>query len=92
MSWLTHQLDDTCVQLIGVEHLPVELVLNYQNTPVNVTIRGDYDPLCRFINRLERSPSAVRINSLRIRRKEHNFEHVVMNLSLSCFQKVRKSS
>ena len=92
MEWLIHQADDTGVRIIGVEHLPVERASIYQNTPVTITVRGDYNPLGRFINRLERSSSALRINSLRIRRREYTPENVVMDLSLSYFHKVKKSS
>ena len=91
MSWVTQQADDTGVRVIGVDHLPVEQVSDYRNIPVNVTIRGDYNPLGRFINRLEHSPSAIKINSMRIRRKEYTPEHVTMDLSMSYFQKVVES-
>lgn len=92
MSWVTQQTDDTGVQVIGVEHLPVEQESDYQGISVTITIRGDYNPLGRFINKLERSPSAIKINSMRIRRKEYTPEHVVMDLSISYFQKVVASS
>jgi Tfp pilus assembly protein PilO len=91
MSWVTHQADDTGVQGIGVEHLPVEGESDYWEIPIIVTIRGDYNPLGRFINQLEHSPNAVRINSMRIRRKEHTPEYMVMELSVSYFQKVVES-
>ena len=92
MSWVTQQADDTGVRVIGVEHLPVERESAYRNIPVKVTIRGDYNPLGRFINRLEHSPSAIKINSMRIRRKEYTPEHVTMDLSMSYFQKTGESS
>ena len=91
MLWVTQQADDTEVRIIGVEHLPVEQVSDYRSIPVRVTIRGDYNPLGRFINRLERSPRAILINSLRIRRKEYTPEHMIMDLSTSYFQKVVES-
>ena len=92
MSWLTQQADDSDVRIIGVEHLPVEQMSGYQNIPVKIIIRGDYNPLGRFINSLEHSPNAIRIDSLRIRRKEYTPEHVIMELSMSYFQKVEESS
>ena len=92
MMWLTQQADDTGVRIIGVEHLPVEQTSIYQNVPVTITIRGDYNPLGRFINKLERSAKSLRINSLRIRRRKYTPEHVVMDLSLSYFQKMGEPS
>jgi hypothetical protein len=92
MTWLTQQADDTGVQFIGVKHLPVERVSDYQSTSVNITIRGDYDPLGRFLNMLERSTNAMQINSLRIRRKEYGPEQLVMDLSLSYLRKAGKPS
>jgi Tfp pilus assembly protein PilO len=92
MSWLTQQAHDSDVTIIGVEHLPVEEVSEYQHIPVKITIRGDYNPLGRFINKLERSPNKVRIDSFRIKRKEYTPEHVIMDLSLSYFQEMEKLS
>ena len=90
MSWLTQQADDSDVQIIGVEHQPVEDISGYQHVPVKITVRGDYNPLGRFINKLEYSPNAVRIDSFRIRRKQYTPEHITMDLSLSYFQKLEK--
>jgi hypothetical protein len=92
MPWLTQQADDTNVQLIGVEHLPAEQALDYQNISINITVRGDYSPLGRFINRLEHSPNTLRINSLRIRYKEYTPDYLVMDLSLSYLQKMGEPS
>ena len=92
MSWLTQQESDLDVRIIGVEHPPVEEVSQYQHIPVKITIRGDYNPLGKFINKLERSPSKVRIDSFRIRRKEYTPEHIIMDLSLSYLQKMERSS
>lgn len=92
MSWLTQQANDSDVRIIGVEHPPVEKVSEYQRVHVKVTVRGDYNPLGRFINKLEHSPDTVRVNSFRIRRKEYTPEHVTMDLSLSYFQKTERSS
>ena len=91
MSWLTQQANDSYVRIIGVEHPPAEKVLQYQHIPVKITVRGDYNLLGRFINKLEHSPNAVRVNSLRIRRKEYTPEHITMDLSLSYFQKAEGS-
>ena len=91
MSWVTKQADDTGVQIIGVEHLPAEDESDYRSVSVNVTIRGDYHPLGRFINQIERSSSVIRINSMRIHRKEYTPEHVVTDLSIAYFQKVVES-
>lgn len=91
MSWITQQADDTGVQVIGVERQPVEQESDYRGIPVTVTIRGDYNPLGRFINNLERSTNAIKINSMRIRRKEHTPEYMVMDLSISYFQKAVES-
>ena len=94
MSWLTQQANDLGVSIIGVEHLPVESVSEYQHVPVKITIRGDYNPLGSFINKLERSQNVVRIDSFRIQRKEYAPEQVIMDLSLSYFKasKTSKSS
>ncbi|MFC1716760.1 type 4a pilus biogenesis protein PilO [Candidatus Poribacteria bacterium] len=91
MSWVTQQADGTGVRVIGVEHQPVEQESDYHGIPVTITIRGDYNPLGRFINQLERSPSAIRINSMRIRRKEHPPQYMVMDLSMSYFQRAVES-
>lgn len=92
IMWLTQQADDTGVRIIGVEHLPVEQASIYQNIPVTITISGDYNPLGRFINKLEHSSNLLRINSLRIRRRKYTLEHTVMDLSLSYFQKMGEPS
>ena len=92
MSWLTQQANKSGVGIIGVEHLPTEEFAEYQHIPIKITIRGDYNPLGRFINKLEHSPNAVRINSFRIKRKEYTPKHITMDLSLSYFQKVGMSS
>ena len=54
-------------------------------------LRGDFHPLGRFINQIERSSSVIRINSMRIHRKEYTPEHVVTDLSIAYFQKVVES-
>jgi Tfp pilus assembly protein PilO len=92
MSWLTQQADDADVRIIGVERPPVEEASEYQRVPVKITVNGDYHPLGRFINELERSSNTVRINSFRIRRKEYTPDHITMDLSLSYFQKAERSS
>jgi len=91
MSWLTGQANEASVRIIGVEHPPVEEVSEYQHITVKVTITADYNPLGRFINRLEHSPSKVRIDSFRMRRVEYTPEHVVMDLSLSYLQKAERA-
>ena len=93
MSWLSSQANDSDVTIIGVEHPPVEKVSEYQHIPVEITIRGDYNSLGRFINKLEHSPpNKVRIDSFRVRRKEYTPEHVTTELSLSYFQEMERSS
>lgn len=89
MAWLTQQADDLGISIIGVEHPPVESVSEYQHVPVKITVRGDYNPLGSFINKIERFQSVVRIDSFRIRRKEYTPEHVIMDLSLSYFQRTK---
>ena len=91
MSWLTQQVNGSDIQIVGVEHPPVEKVSEYRHVPVKLSVRGNYNSLGRFINKLEHSPYAVRINSLRIRRKEYTPEHVTMDLSLSYFQTVEET-
>jgi hypothetical protein len=92
VSWITHQADASMVKVIGVEHIPAEQVSEYQHTTVKIIVQGDYNPLGRFINLLERSPNALKINSFRIKRKEYTPEHIIMDLSLSYFHKPEKSS
>ena len=89
MAWLTQQAEDLGVSIIGVEHPPVENISEYRHVPVKITVRGDYNPLGRFINKIERFQSMVRIDSFRIRRKEYAPEHVIMDLSLSYFQRAK---
>lgn len=86
MTWLTQQADALNVKIIGLEQKPVEKLLEYQRVPFSITVRGDYNPLGRFINKLEHSPNAVRIDSLRIRRKESTPEYITTDISLSYFQ------
>jgi hypothetical protein len=88
MSWFTQQANDSNVSIIGVEHPAVEQVPEYHYVPVKITLRGDYNPLGRFINKLERSQNMVRIDSLRIRYNEYAPEHITMELSLSYFQRI----
>jgi Tfp pilus assembly protein PilO len=91
MLWVTQQADGLDVSIIGVERLPAKYVSVYSYMPINITVRGDYNPLGRFISNLERSPNMVRIDSFRIKRKEHTPEQVVMELSLSYFQRAEGS-
>lgn len=86
MSWLTQQADNLSVKVIGVEYLPVEKLSKYQSININLSVRGNYNDLGRFINALERSPYAVGINSFRMLRKESTPEYITMNISLSCIK------
>jgi hypothetical protein len=88
MSWFTQQANDSNVSIIGVEHPVVEQLPEYNHVPVKITLRGDYNPLGRFINKLERSQNMVRIDSLRIRYNEYAPENITMELSLSYFQRI----
>ncbi len=89
MSWFTQQANDSNVSIIGVEHTAVEQIPEYRHVPVKITLRGDYNPLGRFINKLEHSQNMVRIDSLRIRYNEYAPEHITMELSLSYFQGIK---
>ncbi len=89
MSWFTQQANDSNVSIIGVEHTAVEQIPEYHHVPVKITLRGDYNPLGRFINKLEHSQNMVRIDSLRIRYNEYAPEHITMELSLSYFQRIK---
>ncbi len=89
MSWFTQQANDSNVSIIGVEHTAVEQIPEYHHVPVKITLRGDYNPLGKFINRLEHSQNMVRIDSLRIRYNEYTPEHITMELSLSYFQRIK---
>ncbi len=92
MSWLTGQANDSDVKIIGVERLPAEEILEYQRIRVKLTVTGDYGSLGSFLNKVERSPNAVKVDSFRMRRKEDAPEDVTMDLSLSYFRKLEKSS
>jgi len=91
MSWFTQQANDSNVSIIGVEHPAVEQIPEYHHIPVKITLRGDYNPLGRFINKLEHSQNMVRIDSLRIRHNEYAPEHITMELSLSYFQRIKRN-
>jgi len=100
LSWLTKQADDSNVKIIGVDYPPAEENLKYHNINISLNVRGDYNPLAIFINKLERSQNPILISSLRIKRKESAFsakysanalaepEYVTMEISLSCFKKL----
>ena len=88
LSWLTQQLDDAKLKIIGVERLPEEVISEYKRIPIKVTVRGDYHALSRFVNKLERSNKALKIESFRMRRKEQASGQSEINLSLSYYQKV----
>ena len=54
LSWLTQQADELGLKVAGVERLPTSKVLEYEQVPINITVKGDYNLLGMFINRLER--------------------------------------
>ena len=88
LSWLTQQADGLGIQVTGVDRLPITKVLEYGQMPINITIKGNYNLLGMFINRLERSANAFKIESLRTGRKESSPDQTTMILSLSYFRRV----
>jgi len=88
LSWLTQQADELGIQVTGVDRLPTAKVLEYEQMPINITIKGNYNLLGMFINRLERSTNAFKIESLGMGRKESSPDQTTMILSLSYFQRV----
>ena len=91
LSWLTQQADELGLKVAGVERLPTSRVSEYEQAPINITIRGDYNLLGMFINRLERYTKTFKIDSLRMGRKESSPDQTIMTLSLSYYRKVGKS-
>ena len=91
LSWLTQQTDELGLQVAGIERLPIATVSEYEQVPINITIKGDYNLLGMFINRLERYTNTFKIDSLRMGRKESSPDQTIMTLSLSYYRKVGKS-
>ncbi len=87
LSLISRQAIKSAVKVVGIEHFPTEKNSNYERIPVNVTIRGNYSALGKFINELERSEKKLRIDSLRIRYKEHKPEELTMDVLISYFIK-----
>ena len=90
VSWLTIQADDSGVQIVGLEYLPVYNKPQYRQVSVMVTLRGTYNPLGRFINRLERSSNMIKIDSLNALCKDSTPDQITMSLWLSYFQKANE--
>ena len=55
VSWVTEQTNGMGAQIVGVEYAGRRKVDGYVYTSMKFTLRGDYHPLSRFVNRLERS-------------------------------------
>lgn len=55
VSWVTEQTNGMGAQIVGVEYAGRRKVDGYIYTSMKFTLRGDYHPLSRFVNRLERS-------------------------------------
>lgn len=87
LLWVSGQAKKSAVSVIGIEHFPAEKISVYERIPVNIEIRGDYNTLSRFINELERSDKKLRIDSLRIRYKEHTSDKLTMDVLISYFVK-----
>ena len=87
LSWLTQQADELGLKVTRVECPPTVKISEYEQVLINVTIRGDYNLLGIFINKLERSTNAFRIDSLRMGRKESSPDQTIVALSLSYFRK-----
>ena len=87
LSWLTQQADELGLKVTRIEHPPTVKISEYEQVLINITIRGDYNLLGIFINKLERSTNAFRIDSLRMGRKESFPDQTIMALSLSYFRK-----
>jgi Tfp pilus assembly protein PilO len=90
VSWLAKQAADSGVQIVGLQYLPADNISQYKQVPVTVTLRGTYNPLGRFINRMERSPNALKIDSLNALCKDRTPDQITMDLSLTYFQKVNE--
>jgi len=87
LSWLTQQADELGLKVTRVERPPTVKISEYEQVLINVTIRGDYNLLGIFINKLERSTNAFRIDSLRMGRKEFSPDQTIVALSLSYFRR-----
>jgi Tfp pilus assembly protein PilO len=90
ISWVAQQAIDANVEIVGLEYSSVEKISEYKKIPVDITIRGNYNTLGRFINKLEHSQNAIKINSLRAICKDSTPEQITANLNLSYFQKADK--
>jgi len=91
VSWLNQQANASDTRIIGVEHPPSEKLSEYRRVYVKITVRGDYNPLGRFVNRLEYSPNAIHIDSFRIKRRDYSPEYVAMDIWLSYLQKEKNT-
>jgi hypothetical protein len=91
LSWLTQQANEIGLQVIGVERLATDRILDYEQSSFKISIRGDYDRIGMFVNRLEHSTNAFKINSFRMVRKDSTPDQTTMTLSLSYFRRVVNS-
>lgn len=87
LLWISRQAARSVVNIVGIEHFPPEKSSNYERIPVNIVVRGDYNALGKFINKLERAEKKLRIDSLRARYKEHKPEELTMDVLISYFIK-----
>lgn len=106
LSWLTGQAGELGLKVVGVERLPTSRISEYEQVPLSITVKGDYNLLGMLINRLERfsfrsqrrlgvteeqNTNTFKIDSLRMGRKESSPDQTIMTLSLSYYRKVGKS-
>ncbi len=91
LSWLTQQANEIGLQIIGVERLATVRISDYEQTPFKISVRGDYDRIGMFVNKLEHSTNAFKINSLRMGRKDSTPDQTNITLSLSYFRRVVNS-
>lgn len=87
LLWISRQAARSVVNIVGIEHFPPEKSSNYERIPVNIVVRGDYNALSKFINKLERAEKKLRIDSLRARYKGHKPEELTMDVLISYFIK-----
>ena len=91
LSWLTQQTNEIGLEVIGVERLATDRISEYEQVLLKISIRGDYNHIGMFVNRLERSANAFKINSFRMGRKDSTPDQTTMTLSLSYFRRVVNS-
>jgi len=88
VSWLSQQAVNTGTTVVGLDSFSKERDSDYEKIRFIIRVRGSYNALGRFINKLEHSPNAVKIESMRI--KYNTSEQLTLDVLMAYFRKAKQ--